>query len=112
MDAMTNLGDLISEIMSTIHAVLDSKLNEMNACLQAAMASKLAELETKFQKIVEGEMEKLKEEFNNSHQPAHVEHVLRQDIDYTWEYAVHNEQYSTLRILGLEHVPVDENLEE
>lgn len=50
MDAMTNLGDLKSEIMSTIHAVLDSKLNEMTACLQAAMTSKLAELETKFQK--------------------------------------------------------------
>ena len=34
-----------------------------------------------------------------------MEHVLRQDIDYAWEYAVRNEQYSRrnkLRILGLE----------
>lgn len=56
-------------------------------------------------------MEKLKKEFNTS--LNHVEHVLRQDIDYTWEYAVSNEQYSrknNLRILGLEHI--DENLEE
>ena len=44
----------------------------------------------------------------------HVEYVLKQDIDCTWEYAVKNEQYSrknNLRILGLDEGE-DENLEE
>ena len=76
------------------------------------MTSKLAELEMKFQKIMEGEIKKVQDEFNES--IAHVEHVLKQDIDYAWEYAVHNEQYSrknNLRILGLEE-HAGENLEE
>lgn len=48
-------------------------------------------------------MEKLKGEFNTS--LNHVQHVLRLDVDYTWECTVRNEQYSrknNLRIIGLE----------
>ncbi|KAL9966830.1 hypothetical protein ACROYT_G024957 [Oculina patagonica] len=85
-------ADIKSEIMISINAALDSKLDEMTARLEAAMTTKLTELETKFQKILEGEIQKMKDEFNES--IGHVEHVLKQDIDDTWEYAVRNEQYS------------------
>ncbi|KAL9966828.1 hypothetical protein ACROYT_G024955 [Oculina patagonica] len=78
-------ADIKSEIMISINAALDSKLDEMTARLEAAMTTKLTELETKFQKILEGEIQKMKDEFNES--IGHVEHVLKQDIDDTWEYA-------------------------
>ncbi|XP_022805040.1 uncharacterized protein LOC111342249 [Stylophora pistillata] len=43
----------------------------------------------------------------------HVEGVLKQDIDSTWEYAIKNEQYSrknNLRVFGIEEGE-EENLE-
>ena len=76
------------------------------------MASKLDELEVRFKKILEKEVKQFKDEFNEA--VDHVEHVLKQDIDYTWEYAVRNEQYSrknNISILGLDE-QVGENLEE
>ena len=79
--------------------------------IEAMVTSKIDELEKKFQNV-EKEMEKLKDDVNES--INHVEDLLRQDIDQTWEYAVRNEQYSrknNLRVLGLEEEE-GENLEE
>ena len=81
-----------SDLANTINAVLDTKLEEMTARLEAVLASKLDELEARFKKILEKEVKQFKDEFNEA--VDHVEHVLKQDIDYTWEYAVRNEQYS------------------
>ena len=100
-----------SDIMDAINAALDSKLDQLATRIEAMVTSKIDELEKKFQNV-EKEMEKLKDDVNES--INHVEDLLRQDIDQTWEYAVRNEQYSrknNLHVLSLEEEE-GENLEE
>ena len=100
-----------SEMMDAINAALDSKLDQLATRIEAMVSSKIAELETKFQSV-QDEVQQLKEDVNDS--INHVEDVLRQEINETWEYAVRNEQYSrknNLRVLGLDEDET-ENLEE
>ena len=90
---------------------MDKKLDLLASRLESKIETKIAELEAKFQNV-QKEIKELKEDVSDS--INHVEYVLKQDIDCTWEYAVKNEQYSpknNLRILGLDEGE-DENLEE
>ena len=95
---------LETEIERVLGAMLDKKLDLLASRLES-------KIETKFQNI-KVEMKELKEDVNDS--INHVEYVLKQDINCTWEYAVKNEQYSrknNLRILGLDEEE-GENLED
>ena len=102
---------LQTEIERVSGAILDKKLDLLASRLESKIETKIAELEAKFQNV-QNEIKELKEDVSDS--INHVEYVLKQDIDCTWEYAVKNEQYSrknNLRILGLDERE-DENLEE
>ena len=86
------------------------KLHLLASRLESKIEMKIAELEAKFQNIQRNK----KELTDVSESINHVEYVLNQDIDCTWEYAVKNKQYSrknNVWILGLDEVE-DENLEE
>lgn len=98
------------EIADTIRSILDEKMDQLTTRLSAMMDDKIAELEKKF-KGIEKQISSIKEEFNET--VNHMEDVLKEDIDLTWEYAVRNEQYSrknNIRILGLDE-DLEENLE-
>lgn len=100
-----------TEIMEAINAALDTKLDQLAARIETMVTTKIEELEKKFQNV-EDEVKKLKDDVDDS--INHVESMLKDDIDLTWEYAVRNEQYSrknNLRVLGLAE-DERENLEE
>ena len=102
---------LETEIERVLGAMQDKKLDLLASRLESKIETKIAELGAKFQNI-KVEMKELKEDVNDS--INHVEYVLKQDINCTWEYAVKNEQYSrknNLRILGLDEEE-GENLED
>ena len=89
------------EVLTALKSILDEKLEVLAERLSAMMDNKIAELEGKLAGIGK-EITTVREDFNES--IHHVENILRQDIDHTWEYAVQNEQYSrknNLRILGM-----------
>ena len=99
-----------TEMMAAINAALDTKLDQLAARIENMVTSKIEELERKFENV-EDEVKKLKDDVDDS--IHHVESVLKDEIDLTWEYAVRNEQYSrknNLRVLGLVEEE-EENLE-
>ena len=102
IDQKQNVQIVNPEIASALRSILDEKLEELATRLSAKIDDKIAELEKKFDGICR-EIKEIKEDFNDS--LNHVENMLKQDIDATWEYAVRNEQYSrknNLRILGVD----------
>ena len=97
-------------MMAAINAALDTKLDQLAARIENMVTSKIEELERKFENV-EDEVKKLKDDVDVS--IHHVESVLKDEIDLTWEYAVRNEHYSrknNLRVLGLVEEE-EENLE-